>query len=97
MPLPALLVLTSILASPSLAASAHSSKIGCELTVVLQCGVNRDGAAHDCKVVSEDPNSVGAAAAALAMAAQFRLPQGEPREQSLIPIHIQTGACQAAR
>ena len=74
-----------------------ASAEGCGLTVMLQCHVAADGAARDCQVVSEDPNTLGAGAAALAMSAQFHLtprPDGAP---VLLPVRIQTGVCTARR
>ncbi len=93
----ALLAISALLHGASPTPPVTPGEQGCELTVMLQCGVTREGATRDCKVVSEDPNGLSAGAVALSMASQFHLPAGEPREQSLIPIHIRTGVCKSAK
>ncbi len=67
----------------------------CTLTVVLQCAVARDGAASDCRIISEDPNTLGAGDAALSMSRSFRLTPREDGAPVLLPVRIQTGQCHA--
>ena len=56
-----------------------------------------DGATSDCAVVSEDPNSLGAAAAALTMSRSFRLAPRDVAERVLVPVRIQSGVCRGTR
>lgn len=79
---------------PTLTASAEPA---CELTVLLQCQVAADGAASGCAVVSEDPNSLGAGAAALAMSRSFRLAPRDVPERVLVPVRIEAGVCRGTR
>ena len=69
----------------------------CSLTVLLQCGVAEEGTATDCHIVSEDPNSLGAGAAALSMSRSFRLTRHGDGSPVLLPVRIQTGQCHAGR
>jgi len=69
---------------------------GCTLTVVLQCAVAADGAAKDCSIASEDPNTMGAGQAALAMSASFHLKAREDGERVYLPVRIQAEQCRAA-
>lgn len=80
--------------SPTLTARAETP---CELTVLLQCQVAADGATSACAVVSEDPNSLGAGAAALAMIRSFRLAPRDVAERVLVPVRIQSGVCRGTR
>ncbi len=66
---------------------------GCTLTVVLQCTVAQDGAASDCRIISEDPNTLGAGEAALTMSRSFHLSPREDGAPVLLPVRIQTGQC----
>jgi hypothetical protein len=82
--------------APSATVTA-SAETRCDLTVLLQCQVAADGATSDCAVVSEDPNSLGAAAAALSMSRSFRLAPRDVPERVLVPVRIQSGVCRATR
>jgi hypothetical protein len=102
----ALSLLAAITVASALSASGpspvgHEVKMAsagsCTLTVVLQCRVADDGAAKDCQVISEDPNALGAGAAALSMSAQFHLTPRADDTPVLLPVRIQTGTCGAAR
>ena len=73
------------------------AETACELTVLLQCQVAADGATSGCDVVSEDPNSLGAGAAALAMSRSFRLAPRDVAERVLVPVRIQSGVCRGTR
>ena len=73
------------------------AETACELTVLLQCQVAADGATSDCAVVSEDPNSLGAGAAALAMSRSFHLAPRDVLERVLVPVRIQSGVCRGTR
>jgi len=79
---------------PTLTASAETA---CDLTVLLQCQVAPDGATSACAVVSEDPNSLGAGDAALAMSRSFRLAPRDVAERVLVPVRIQSGVCHRTR
>lgn len=80
--------------SPTLTANAQAR---CDLTVLLQCQVAPDGATSGCAVVSEDPNSLGAGAAALAMSQSFRLAPRDAPERVLVPVRIEAGVCRGTR
>ncbi len=98
----AAITVASALSASGPAPGGHDVKLAsagsCTLTVVLQCRVAANGAAKDCQVVSEDPNALGAAAAALSMSSQFHLtPHPDDDTPVLLPVRIQTGTCGAAR
>jgi hypothetical protein len=98
-------ILTILAASAALAATApatapaHPVSVAaaqaCVLTVVLQCEVKSADQPGVCKVVSEDPNTLGAGEAALAMSAGFHLKPSANGEPVLIPVRIRTGQCGA--
>ena len=98
-------MLISLIASVAVAASSPAAPApitvadsgSCALTVVLQCAVAPDGAASDCKVISEDPNTMGAGDAALAMSRSFHLAPREVAGPVLLPVRIQTGQCRSGR
>ena len=97
-------LLLSVAAATSLAAATPKTPINladnatpCELTVVLECGVGADGAATACKVVSEDPNTLGAGASALSMSHSFHLTPRDNGAPVLLPVRIQTGQCTTNR
>jgi hypothetical protein len=69
----------------------------CTLTVVLQCAVAQDGAASDCRIISEDPNTLSAGEAALAMSRSFHLSAREDGAPVLLPVRIQTGQCRTGQ
>lgn len=100
LPLFAAITVASALSATGPSAAGHDMTLAradsCTLTVVLQCHVAEDGAARDCQVVSEDPNSLGAGAAALSMSAQFHLPPRADGTPVLLPVRIQTGTCGTA-
>ena len=97
--LPLLLTAITAFSPASSAQSARPLSIAvaqnCVLTVVLQCEVGADGAAKACKVASEDPNSLGAGQAALAMSAAFQLTAREDGQPVYVPVRINTGQCAA--
>ena len=85
--------------APTLTASTLTARAetACELTVLLQCQVAADGATSGCAVVSEDPNSLGAGAAALTMSQSFHLAPRDVPERVLVPVRIQSGVCRGTR
>ena len=101
------LAVSAALVGNSLAGAAPSPSDGrtvsvaqteaCVLTVVLQCDAKAQTGADRCKVVAEDPNSLGAGQAALAMSAGFHLPVSADGAPVLIPVRIRTGQCIAGR
>ena len=95
--LPVLAAVTALNALPAAASAprvyAAAEPVSCTLTVVLECGVKDDGSAHDCRIASEDPNTLGAGQAALSMAASFRLKPGADGQPVLVPVRIRTDQC----
>lgn len=62
----------------------------------IRCVLAEQGALTDCKVLSESPTGIGIGEQALKMAAQLKLPAGEPGRVVTIPLRFMLAPGQGA-